>query len=49
MGISLLTNTASLNAQRNLGKTGNALSSNFSKLSSGQRINTAGDDAAGLG
>jgi flagellin len=48
MGISLLTNTASLNAQRNLNKTGNALSSNFSKLSSGQRINTAGDDAAGL-
>jgi flagellin len=48
MGISLLTNTASLNAQRNLNKTNNALSSNFSKLSSGQRINTAGDDAAGL-
>lgn len=48
MAISLLTNTASLNAQRNMNKTGNALSSNFSKLSSGQRINTAGDDAAGL-
>jgi flagellin len=48
MGISLLTNTASLNAQRNLTKTSHSLASNFSKLSSGQRINTAGDDAAGL-
>jgi len=28
--------------------TGKALASNFAKLSSGQRINTAGDDAAGL-
>jgi len=48
MALSILTNTASLDAQRNLSKTGAALQSNFAKLSSGQRINTAGDDAAGL-
>jgi flagellin len=48
MALSILTNNASLNAQRNLSGTGRALASNFGKLSSGQRINTAGDDAAGL-
>jgi len=48
MALSVLTNTASLNAQRNLTTTSKALSGNFAKLSSGQRINTAGDDAAGL-
>jgi len=48
MALSILTNTASLDAQRNLSKTGKALQSNFAKLSSGQRINSAGDDAAGL-
>ena len=48
MALSILTNNASLNAQRNLASTGKALSSNFAKLSTGQRINTAGDDAAGL-
>jgi flagellin len=48
MALSVLSNQASLNAQRNLSQTGKALSSNFAKLSSGQRINTAGDDAAGL-
>jgi len=48
MALSILTNNASLDAQRNLSKTGKALQSNFAKLSSGQRINTAGDDAAGL-
>jgi flagellin len=48
MTLSILTNTASLDAQRNLSRTGRALQSNFAKLSSGQRINTAGDDAAGL-
>jgi flagellin len=48
MALSILTNTASLDAQRNLSRTGKALQSNFAKLSSGQRINTAGDDAAGL-
>lgn len=48
MALSILTNSASLNAQRNLAGTGRALASNFAKLSSGQRINNAGDDAAGL-
>jgi len=48
MGISILTNASSLQAQKNLQKTSSALSANFSKLSSGQRINTAADDAAGL-
>jgi flagellin len=48
MAISILTNTSSLNAQRNLTQTGKSLAANFSRLSSGQRINTAGDDAAGL-
>jgi flagellin len=48
MAISIVTNTQSLNAQRNLAQTTKALSGNFSKLSSGMRINTAGDDAAGL-
>jgi flagellin len=48
MGISILTNASSLQAQKNLQKTGAALSANFSKHTSGQRINTAADDAAGL-
>jgi len=48
MAISLLTNNSSLEAQRNLSKTSAALSENFNKLSSGMRINNAGDDAAGL-
>ena len=46
--MSIVTNVQSLNAQRNLNRTSNALSSNFQKLSSGLRINRAGDDAAGL-
>ncbi len=49
MAISLLTNVASLNAQRNLNSTQGALSSSIGRLSSGLRINSAGDDAAGLG
>lgn len=49
MAISILTNTASLGAQRQLGKTQSALSSNISRLSSGLRITKASDDAAGLG
>jgi len=42
------TNVMSLNAQRNLGKTQNALATSISRLSSGLRINSAKDDAAGL-
>jgi flagellin len=47
--ISLLTNTASLDAQRNLNSTEDSLQSSIQKLSSGMRINNAADDAAGLG
>jgi flagellin len=38
----------SLNAQRNLGKSQSALSKSMTRLSSGLRINSAKDDAAGL-
>jgi flagellin len=42
------TNFASLNAQRNLGKSQNELQTSLQRLSSGLRINSAKDDAAGL-
>lgn len=42
------TNMASLNAQRSLTSTNNALQKSLEKLSSGYRINKAADDAAGL-
>lgn len=48
MGLRINTNVASLNAQRNLGKTKLAMDKTLEKLSSGNRINRAGDDAAGL-
>jgi flagellin len=48
MALVIQTNVASLEAQRNLYKSQNALQSTFNKLSSGLRINTAKDDAAGL-
>ena len=48
MALVIQTNVASLEAQRNLYKSQNALQSTFNKLSSGNRINTAKDDAAGL-
>ncbi|MBF0191437.1 MAG: hypothetical protein HQL99_09930 [Magnetococcales bacterium] len=48
MPLYINTNIASLNSQRNLlGSTGE-LNKVFARLSSGLRINTAGDDAAGL-
>ena len=47
--MSIRTNAASLNAQRNLMSTNSMLDSSLSKLSSGYRITKAGDDAAGLG
>ena len=49
MAMSIRTNIASLNAQRNLYNTQNTLDSSLSRLSSGFRITKAGDDAAGLG
>jgi len=42
------TNVQSLNAQRNLNSSQNALASSLQRLSSGLRINSAKDDAAGL-
>ena len=42
------TNIASLNAQRNLTSSANSLSTSLQRLSSGLRINSAKDDAAGL-
>jgi flagellin len=46
MALSLVTNIASFRAQRNLAKTTNQLTGNIERLSSGLRINRAGDDAA---
>jgi len=48
MGLIINTNMSSLNAQRNLLFSTNKLAKSFQRLSSGLRINTAGDDAAGL-
>lgn len=48
MGLRVNTNTASLNAQRNLMNTTNNLSRSMERLSSGLRITRASDDAAGL-
>lgn len=48
MAITINTNVASLNAQRNLGTSQTALSKSMQRLSSGLRINSAKDDAAGL-
>jgi flagellin len=49
MALSVNTNTFSLNAQKNLANIGQKLGGSFAKLSSGLRIVTAADDAAGLG
>lgn len=48
MGLFVNTNVSSLNAQRQLFNSGQALSTSFERLSSGFRINRAADDAAGL-
>ena len=48
MAMSINTNVVSLNAQRNLGASQNALSTSMQRLSSGLRVNSAKDDAAGL-
>jgi flagellin len=48
MALTINTNVASLNAQRNLSSTQLQLSKSMERLSSGLRINRAGDDAAGL-
>jgi len=48
MALRINTNVAALNAHRQLLGTENAMNKSMQKLSSGYRINTAGDDAAGL-
>jgi hypothetical protein len=48
MAASINTNVASLTAQRNLGISQNSLNNSINRLSSGLRINSAKDDAAGL-
>lgn len=48
MGLRINTNVYSLNAQRNLTRTSKALGKALERLSSGSRINRAGDDPAGL-
>ena len=48
MAIVVNTNIASLNGQRNLAQSQSALSTSLQRLSSGLRINSAKDDAAGM-
>src|SRR3954470_13673582 len=48
MGLRINTNVPALVAQRNLRSTRASLDKTFERLSSGSRINHAGDDAAGL-
>lgn len=48
MAISVQTNVASINAQRNLSKSGGMMQTSMQRLSSGLRINSAKDDAAGM-
>ncbi len=49
MGLRINTNVEAFNSHRNLTNTSGALAKSMEKLSSGFRINTAADDAAGLG
>ena len=48
MAMTINTNVASLNAQRNLGRSQGMLNQSLERLSTGLRINSAKDDAAGL-
>ena len=48
MSLTINTNTASLTAQRNLNGTQGSLATSMQRLSSGLRVNSAKDDAAGL-
>ncbi len=48
MALTVNTNVASLNTQRNLNSSSNALNNSMQRLSTGSRINSAKDDAAGL-
>ncbi|HTL12618.1 MAG TPA: flagellin [Bdellovibrionota bacterium] len=48
MGLRINTNVTSINAQRQMARTRQALDQSLERLASGSRINRAGDDAAGL-
>ena len=48
MALSVITNTSSINAQRNLSTSSEGLATSMQRLSSGMRINSAKDDAAGM-
>ncbi|TMO23975.1 flagellin [Pseudoalteromonas sp. S4741] len=48
MALTVNTNVSSLNAQRNLSKSGQGLATSMERLASGMRINSAKDDSAGL-
>jgi len=48
MALTVNTNIAALNTQKNLNKSSDALSTTMQRLSSGLKINSAKDDAAGL-
>lgn len=48
MGLRVRTNTSSINAQRELGKSTDSMRNTMEKLASGSRINKSADDAAGL-
>ena len=48
MAINIQTNYAALSAQKNLGMNQKLLAGSFQRLSSGYRVNSAADDAAGL-
>ncbi len=48
MGLRIMTNVSALNAQKNMYMTGINLNRSMARLASGQRINQAADDAAGL-
>jgi len=48
MAMTINTNIPAMNAQRNLGQTQGMLNKSLQRLSSGLRINSAKDDAAGL-
>ena len=48
MAMTINTNVVSVNAQRNLGLSGSSLATSMQRLSSGLRVNSAKDDAAGL-
>ena len=48
MALTVNTNLASLNVQKNLTRASDALSTSMTRLSSGLKINSAKDDAAGM-